>query len=191
MRLEPLPLEDWPAPQMDDETVRSVIKAMDLQSKYHYNCLDAWGLLATTAWPLNLGEGIDNERFTEADKKAIIELSKHIDGFYDQGWHGTYIPSDERAAFIKELHCTYRTSGGRWVYPGLRWDRESFFLPHMQHQATAIKEQFAQGARGIMHYQGPVNNPGNISGSRKPLMRHSMSPTKTGHSAGSAGLFVG
>jgi hypothetical protein len=29
----------------------------------------------------------------------------------------------------------------------------------MQHQAAAIKEQFAQGGRGLMHYQGPVNNP--------------------------------
>lgn len=299
MRLEPLPLVDWPADLMDDETVSSVIKSMDLQSKYHYNCLDAWGLLTTKAWPLNLGDGIDydrkhrvkkiideahnrgmkviygmgtyswgyekiieddpslaaknrdgslnmsalcdanpksfewvknildsvlsefdfdglhlesfdlggcfcpecagkagiveyhsriniktadyirskwpekfinvipigwamdsNERFTEADKKVIVELSKHIDGFYDQGWHGTYIPSDERVSFIKELHCTYGTSGGRWVYPGQRWDRESFFIPHMQHQATAIKEQFVQGVRGLMHYQGPVNNPG-------------------------------
>ena len=299
MRLEPLPLVDWPANRMDDETVRSVIKAMDLQSKYHYNCLDAWGLLATAAWPLNLGEGIDNdrrrrvkkiiaeahdrgikviygmgvmswgyekiiennpaltainrdgslnkqamcdahpesfewvkkildfvlsefdfdglhlesmdqggcfcphcagkagiveyhsrinaktadyirskwpeklinvipiqwakdsnERFTESDKKYIIELSKHIDGFYDQGWRGTFIPSSERASFIKELHCAYGTSGGSWVYPAQRWDRESFFIPHMRHQATAIKEQFAQGGRGILHYQGPVNNPG-------------------------------
>jgi len=299
MRLEPLALDDWPADRMDDETVKSVIKAMDVQSHFKYNCLDAWGLLATKAWPLNLGEGVDkgrrrrvkkiiaeaqdrgikviygmgvmswgyekiiendpsltaknrdgslnksalcdanpqsfewvknildfvlsefdfeglhlesmdlggcfcpecagkagiveyharingktadyirnkwpekiinvipiqwaqdtDERFTEADKKVIIELSKRIDGFYDQGWHGTYIASDERAAFIKQLHCTYGTSGGRWVYPAQRWDRESFFLPHMRSQATAIKEQFDQGARGLMHYQGPVNNPG-------------------------------
>jgi hypothetical protein len=101
-----------------------------------------------------------NGRFTEADRKEIIKLSKHIDGFYDQGWRGTFIPSDERASFIKELHCTYGTSGGLWVYPAQRWDRESFFIPHMQHQAEAIKKQFSQGVRGLMHYQGPVNNPG-------------------------------
>ncbi|MEI6050323.1 MAG: hypothetical protein WCS03_15580 [Bacteroidota bacterium] len=299
MRLESLALEDWPAEQMDDETVRSVFKALDVQSHFKYNWLDTWGLLATTSWPLNLGEGVDNDRrrrvkkilahahergikviygmgvmswgyekiiennpsltainrdgslnkqamcdahpesfewvkkildfvlsefdfnglhlesmdqggcfcpycagkagvveyhsringktadyirskwpeklinvipinwamdskghFTESDKKEIIELSNHIDGFYDQGWHGTYIPSEERSAFITQLHCAYGTSGGRWVYPGQRWDRESFFIPHMRHQATAIKEQFAQGARGILHYQGPVNNPG-------------------------------
>lgn len=299
MRLEPLALEDWPSERMDDETVRSVFKALDTQSHFKYNWLDTWGLLATTSWPLNLGDGVDKDRrnrvkkiltyahergikviygmgvmswgyekiiesnpsltainrdgslnkqamcdhhpesfewvkkildfvlsefdfdglhlesmdqggcfcpycagksgiveyhsrinsktadyirskwpdklinvipinwamdskghFTESDKQHIIELSKHIDGFYDQGWHGTYIRPEERSAFTKQLHCAYGTSGGRWVYPGQRWDRESFFIPHMRHQATAIKEQFAQGARGILHYQGPVNNPG-------------------------------
>ena len=298
MRLEPLPLEDWPADMIDDETVRSVIKVLDVQSRFKYNWLDTWGLLATTSWPLNLGEGIDKDRsrkvkkilayahergikviyglgvmswgyekiisnnpsltainrdgslnkqalcdahpesfewvkkildfvlsefdfdgihlesmdqggcfcpecagkagiveyhsringktadyirskwpekfinvipifwaqdsnnqFTESDKKYIIELSKHIDGFYDQGWHGTFIRPQERPAFISQLHCVYGTSGGRWLYPGQRWDRESFFVPHMRHQATAIKEQYSQGVRGILHYQGPVNNP--------------------------------
>jgi hypothetical protein len=299
MRIEPLPLEDWPAPIIDDETLSSLVKALDLQSKFKYNYLDVWGLLATKSWPLNLGYGIDkerilyvkriikeahnrgikiiygmgtyswgyekiiennpslsaknrdgslnktgmcdanpnafqwvknildfvltdfdfdgihlesfdqggcfckecagkegiveyhsrinsktadyirsnwpdkiinvipirwamdsNERFTEAEKKRIIELSKHIDGFYDQGWHGTYIPSDERASFINQLHCVYGTSGGRWLYPGQRWDRESFFIPHIKQQSVAIKEQFSQGVRGLMHYQGPVSNPG-------------------------------
>jgi hypothetical protein len=32
MRLEPLPLVEWPADLVDDETVKSVIKTMDLQS---------------------------------------------------------------------------------------------------------------------------------------------------------------
>lgn len=299
MRLDPLPLEEWPAPHMDDHTVTSLIKAMDVQSRFKYNYLDAWGFLATTSWPLNVGDGVDAERrkrvktiiseahkrgikviygmgtyswgfdkiiendpsltaknrdgslnkramcdanpksfewikkildfvlsefdfdglhlesfdlggcfcsecagkagvveyhcrintktaqyirskwphklihvipigwamdsaerFTASDQEHIIKMSKHIDGFYDQGWHGTYIAPNERKDFIKKLHCAYGTSGGRWVYPGQRWDRESFFIPHMRHQATAISEQYADGVRGIMHYQGPVNNPG-------------------------------
>ncbi|MCO5241297.1 MAG: hypothetical protein M9904_14700 [Chitinophagaceae bacterium] len=299
MRLDPLALEEWPAPNMDEKTVQGVLKALDIQSRFGYNWLDAWGLLATTSWPLNIGAGVEldrrrrvkeiinaahqrnikviygmgtyswgyekiiendpslaarnrdgsfnvkalcdannrsfewvkkildfvmsefdfdgihlesfdqggcfcpqcagkagiveyhcrinkktakyirkqwpdklinvipigwamdsNERFTESDKTHIIELSRHIDGFYDQGWHGTYIPEPERAAFIKQLQCTYGTSGGRWVYPAQRWDRESFFIPHVQQQAIAIKKQYTQGVRGIMHYQGPVNNPG-------------------------------
>ncbi|MGN6491913.1 MAG: hypothetical protein ACTHLE_07940 [Agriterribacter sp.] len=299
MRLEPLALEEWPAPHMDDKTVQGVVRALDLQSRFGYNWLDAWGLLATTSWPLNIGAGValdrrlrvkeiinaahqrnikviygmgtyswgyekiiendpalaarnrdgsvntkalcdansrsfewvrkildfvlsefdfdgvhlesfdqggcfcthcagkagiveyhcringktasyirkkwpdklinvipigwamdSNERFTESDKAHIVGLSRHIDGFYDQGWHGTYVPELERPAFIKKLDCVYGTSGGRWVYPGQRWDRESFFIPHMQQQVNAIKKQYAEGVRGLMHYQGPVNNPG-------------------------------
>ncbi len=299
MSLDPLPLEDWPALRLDDRTVNSLIRAMDTQSRFGYNYLDAWGFLATTSWPLNIGEGVDGqrrqrvktiiseahkrgikviygmgtyswgyeriiesdpslaaknrdgsvnkkarcdanpksfewvkkildfvlsefnfdgihlesfdlggcfcnecagkagiveyhcringktadyirskspgiiinvipigwamdnkERFTDADQELIIQLSKRIDGFYDQGWHGTYIAPEERKKFISRLHCVYGTSGGRWVYPGQRWDRESFFIPHMKHQATAISQQYLDGVRGIMHYQGPVNNPG-------------------------------
>ena len=85
MRLEPLPLEDWPASQMDDETVRSVIKAMDVQSHFQYNCLDAWGLLATTAWPLNLGDGVDNDRRRRV-KKIIAEAhNRGIKVIYGMG----------------------------------------------------------------------------------------------------------
>ncbi len=299
MRTEPLPLEDWPAPQLDDITLKSVIQAMELQSRFGYNMLDVWGYFATKAWPLNIGDGIDQnrrkkvrtiireahrlgikpiygmgtyswgyeeiirnnpsltainqdgkpnpaamcdanpesfewvkkildfvlsefdfdglhlesndqggcfcpqcagapggivgyhsrintktadyirskwpkkiinvipigwaaankERFTEQDKDHIIEMSKHIDGFYDQGWHGTYIAPEQRADFIKRLHCAYGTSGGRWMYPGQRWDRESFFVPYTRQQGVALKQQYEQGARGCMYYQGPVNNP--------------------------------
>jgi hypothetical protein len=299
MRLEALPLENWPAPQMDAATVKGLTAALDTQARFGYTHLDVWGLFATKSWPLNLGQGIDKARrrrvkqiiqvahdrgikliygmgtyswgyekiiendpslaatnrdgtkqgralcdanpksfelvksvldfvlsgfdfdgvhlesfdlggcfcphcagkagiveyhsrinrktadcirarwpdklinvipiswandtdgrFTESDKDIIVELSKHIDGFYDQGWRGTYVAPDERADFIKKLSCVYGTSGGRWMYPCQRWDRGSFFVPHAKHQAAAIKEQFGQGVRGLMHYQGPVNNPG-------------------------------
>jgi hypothetical protein len=62
MRTDPLPLENWPAPQMDDETVRSIIRAMDVQSRAGFNMLDVAGLLATYAWPVGLGRGIDAAR---------------------------------------------------------------------------------------------------------------------------------
>ena len=54
MRNEPLPLEDWPAPQMDEETIRSAIAAMDVQSEAGFNYLDAWGLFATKRYPLDI-----------------------------------------------------------------------------------------------------------------------------------------
>ena len=36
---------------MDDETVRSLIRVLDTQSRFGYNYLDAWGFFATHAWP--------------------------------------------------------------------------------------------------------------------------------------------
>ena len=33
LRMTPLPLENWPAPQFDDEAVASAIRAMDVQAQ--------------------------------------------------------------------------------------------------------------------------------------------------------------
>ena len=300
MRNDPLPLENWPAPQLDDETIRSVIKALDLQSRMGYNYLDAWGFFATAAWPLDIGKGVSPERkravqrilreahargigviygmgtyswgyeaiikddpsvggrsgdgtpmvdalcdanpksfewvqrildfvlsefdfdgvhlesfdrggcfcpncaggdeglvgyhsrinaktadyirsrwpdklinvipigwngggkncFDEAQKAHLLELGQHVDGFYDQGWKGTYIADAERREFIEKLPCTYGTSGGLWPYPSVRWDRTSYFLPCTKRQGRALQDQFRDGVRGCMHYQGPLANPG-------------------------------
>ena len=85
MRLEPLALEDWPAEQMDDETVRSVFKALDVQSHFKYNWLDTWGLLATTSWPLNLGEGVDNDRRNRVKKILTYAHERGIKVIYGMG----------------------------------------------------------------------------------------------------------
>jgi len=301
MRSQSLPLQGWPAPQLDEETVASAIRAMDVQSRAGFNYLDAWGLFATygyppdiasafadkdrspqvhrlikaasergmkylfgmglfswgydqivkadpavqgrskagqplahvmcgakdKAWayvqkildlalsefefsgvhlesadlgwcdcpecgakdgvvgyncrlnmraadyikqkwpgkivtciPINWIGGSGRWHFNEAEQAHVVELSKHIDCFMDQGWTGTYIPDDARQAFIRRLHCDYGTSGGLWVYHTVRWDRSSYFLPYAQRTARAIKRHFDDGARGCMFYQGPVVNPG-------------------------------
>ncbi len=51
MRNSPLPLEKWPAPQLDEEAVTSFIRAMEVQSRAGFNYLDAWGLFATYGYP--------------------------------------------------------------------------------------------------------------------------------------------
>ena len=301
MRNQSLPLQGWPAPQLDEETVASAIRAMDVQSRAGFNYLDAWGLFATygyppdiasafadkdrcaqvnrlikaagergmkylfglglfswgydqilkadpavqgrskagqpiphvmcgakdKAWgyvqkildyalsqfdfcgvhlesadlgwcdcpecggkygtvgynarlniraadyikqkwpgkivtciPINWLGGSGRPHFDEAEQSQIIELSKHVDCFMDQGWTGTFIAEDARKAFIQKLHCGYGTSGGLWVYHCVRWDRSSYFLPYPKRTAAAIKRHFEDGARGCMFYQGPVVNPG-------------------------------
>ncbi len=300
MRNEPLPLQNWPAPQLDDETIDSAIRAMDVQSQAGFQYLDAWGLFATGDYPPDIvsvmtperrrrlkrlfraakdrrmkimfGMGLmtwgfdkilqaneslrgyavkpdgqkemmshamcgakeeswkyvykildfamsefefggvhlesadqgwcgcpecagkygvvgynarlnmrcadyikkkwpgtivtsipinwTNKHFTEQEKAEIVELSKHIDCFMDQGWGGTYVAPDERVEFIRSLQCDYGTSGGLWLYPSVRWDRASYFLPYPKRTSEAIQRQFTQGVRGCMFYQGPMANPG-------------------------------
>lgn len=62
VRMTPLPLENWPAPQFDDECVRSLIRVMDIQQKADYNAFDVWGLFATYGWPVDIVSAVDRER---------------------------------------------------------------------------------------------------------------------------------
>ena len=297
MRNEPLPLQNWPAPQLDDETIDSAIRAMDVQSEAGFNLLDVWGLFATTGYPPNVAEvfsdpdrrrrvnqlikaagdrdmkmffglgvlswgydeiikqdpevrsptdsmphamcgakekawqyvekiidcalsqydfcgvhlesadlgwcdcpkcggkdgtvgynvrintraadyikskwpdkivtaipinwlnGAGRRWFNEQDKGQLIELSKHIDCFMDMGWRGSYIADEGRKEFVKKLHCDYGTSGDVRLYHSVRWDRSSHFLPYARRTGNAIRQHFAEGARGCLFYQGPVSNP--------------------------------
>ena len=298
MRTEPLPLEDWPAPQLDDHTVDSIIRAMDMQGPAGFKYLDVWGLFATFGWPLDIVSALDDERRRlisrllaaakvrgievvlglgtyswgydhiiaadpelrgkEADgsphphamcdasprafewvKKIIdfclgefdfggvhlescdlgcchcpecagkdgvvgynvrinqktadyiktkwpekfvyvitiswipalqhmnaqemdhvVELGKHVDCIFDQGHRGFHIDPQLRREFISRLDCAYGTSGQMWMYPDTRWDRTSYFLPYPWRAGEALKQLYADGVRGCMHYQGPVINPG-------------------------------
>jgi len=119
-----------------------------------------WPGKVVTCIPINWLGGSGRSHFDQGDQDQIIELSKHVDAFMDQGWNGTFIADDQRKAFIKKLHCDYGTSGGLWVYHCGRWDRLSYFLPHPQRTALAIRRHHEDGARACMFYQGPVINPG-------------------------------
>jgi hypothetical protein len=298
MRTEPLPLENWPAPQFDDECVESIIRAMEVQRQAGFQMLDVWGLFATYGWPPDIVSVLDKPRrrrinrlieaagrrglklvlglgtyswgydkiieadppvrgkgpsgephphamcdanpkafgyvkkiidfalsefdfggvhlescdlgccfcpscagkdgvvgynvrintktadyikskwpdkivyvitinwvapgqhFTGEDKARVIELGKHIDCLFDQGHAGYHVAESERRQFISRLPCAYGTSGKLWLYPDARWDRSSYFLPCVKRTGEALKEQFQDGVRGCLFYQGPVSNPG-------------------------------
>jgi len=119
-----------------------------------------WPGKIVTCIPINWLGGSGRSHFDEAEQERIIELSRHVDGFMDQGHTGTFIADGERKAFIDKLHCVYGTSGGFWVYHCGRWDRLSYFLPYPQRTAAAIRRHYDDGARACMFYQGPVINPG-------------------------------
>ncbi len=67
MRMSPLPLENWPAPQFDDQSVESAIRAMDVQAEAGFDRLDVWGLFATYGWPPDVVSALD------ADRKGRIQ----------------------------------------------------------------------------------------------------------------------
>ncbi len=95
-------------------------------------------------------------RFSAEEMDHIIELSKHIDIFMDQGHQWTFTPPER----IRELHCAYGTSGGRWLYHSARYDRLSFFVPNPRETVANIRQHHVMGARACLLYQGPVINPG-------------------------------
>ncbi len=78
-----------------------------------------WPGKVVTCIPINWLGGSGRSHFDQAEQDRIIELSRHVNCFMDQGWTGTFIAEDRRKAFIERLHCDYGTSGGLWVYhPG-------------------------------------------------------------------------
>lgn len=299
VRLQPLPGEKWPAPQFDDMTVESIVRALDVQVQAGYNMVDLWGLIATNAYPPDIAsafadperktrvrkvlkaakdrgmnvvlghgtyswgyeaiikhdrsvagrrkngsrsptalcdanpksfeyvkkildcvlseydfdgvhlESADQDfchcpkcagmygdvgyntrinaktadyiksqwpekivysitlswkglsyRLTEEEKSHVIELSKHVDCIMDQGHAGYHVDPAERREFIRKLHCPYGTSGKLWVYPSYQFNRDSFFLPYVKRAAEAIKEEYDDGVRACLYYQGPVSNAG-------------------------------
>ena len=95
-------------------------------------------------------------KFTPDDMEHIVGLSKHIDIFMDQGHQWTFTPEDR----IKELHCAYGTSGGRWLYHSARYDRLAFFVPNPRETVQNIQKHYEMGTRACLFYQGPVINPG-------------------------------
>ena len=75
LRSTPLPLENWPAPQFDDVSVESAIRAMDVQGPAGFNLLDVWGLFATYGWPPDILSAVDVERRGRIERRPVCAAS--------------------------------------------------------------------------------------------------------------------
>ncbi len=105
--------------------------------------------------PWRLTEKGAQQQFTREEFRHVLELSKHIDVFMDQGHRGYYTPPE----WIPQLHCNYGTSGGLWVYHCVRMNRLSYLIPYPKRACNLIKRDYARGARACLYYQGPMINP--------------------------------
>src|SRR6476620_8106845 len=98
VRLTPLPLEEWPAPQLDDTTVESLIRTMDVQRDAGFNMFDVWGFFATYGWPADIVSAVTPERRERVNKvlKAARERGIQMNfglGTYSWGFD-TIIAAD-------------------------------------------------------------------------------------------------
>ena len=79
MRNRSLPLQQWPAPQLDDHTVEGILRVLDVISEAGYGYLDSFGLYATDDYPTDIVSAFqDRERnrrlagiFRAAEKRGI------------------------------------------------------------------------------------------------------------------------
>ncbi len=113
-----------------------------------YSCPISW-------IPFSLAEDGRQPKLAGADFAHVLELSRHIDVFMDQGHHGRILEWED----VARLECAYGTSGGLWVYHGSRQDRLSYFLPYPLRAASHLKDHYAHGTRACLYYQGPMVNP--------------------------------
>ncbi len=113
-----------------------------------YTCPISW-------IPFELDATGHQPTFTPEDLPHVLELSRHIDIFMDQGHHGRSLKWDD----VPRLECAYGTSGGLWAYHGSRQDRLSYFLPYPLRGGKHIQDHYAHGTRACLYYQGPMLNP--------------------------------
>ena len=80
MRNEIAPLENWPYGALDDETVDSIRRALDVQSANGYTAIDLAGLLSIYAWPVDITNIADEDRRRRVNQviKAAHERSMKV-----------------------------------------------------------------------------------------------------------------
>ena len=78
VRLTPMPLEEWPAPQLDDTTVESLIRTMDVQKDAGFNMFDVWGFFATYGWPPDITSAVTPDRRQRINKILTAARERNI-----------------------------------------------------------------------------------------------------------------
>ncbi|MDD3715116.1 MAG: hypothetical protein PHU16_09735, partial [Atribacterota bacterium] len=99
-------------------------------------------LLVNTSGYLPWGDWMN-----EKERGSVLDLGKNIDIFIDGGNHGQFIHENDRAVFIDRLPCDYGTSGGFWIYPPQRFDRNRWFLPYILRSTTHLRNLYRDGSR--------------------------------------------
>ena len=85
MRTEPLPFSEWPPAVLDDITVDSLVRMLDLNAAFGYNKLDIFGLFTTWGWPVEIRSAVDRERAKRVRRILKAAKQRDIDVVYGLG----------------------------------------------------------------------------------------------------------
>ena len=112
-------------------------------------------LLVNTSGYLRWGD-----TFNKEELKKIWELGKCIDIFIDVGSHGAFVADADRKEFLQNYEAAFGNSGGFWIYPPQRWERNRWLLPHVFANHQSLKSLYDDGGNAAEMYLSPLNNPG-------------------------------
>ena len=76
MRNGPLPLQNWPAPQFDEQTLDGLVRALKVQAEAGFNFLDVWGLFATYGYPPDIKSAFQEEGRVRMVRRLIRAAEK-------------------------------------------------------------------------------------------------------------------
>ena len=112
-------------------------------------------LLVNTSGYLRWGD-----TFNAEELEKIRELGRYIDIFIDVGSHGAFVADADRKEFLKDYDAAFGNSGGFWIYPPQRWERNRWLLPHVFANYESLKSLYEDGGDSAEIYLSPLNNPG-------------------------------
>ncbi len=75
MRNEPLPLQNWPAPQFDAETLEGLVQSLNVQAEAGFKFLDVWGLFATYGYPPDIKSAFQDEGRVQMVRRLLQEAA--------------------------------------------------------------------------------------------------------------------
>lgn len=78
MRNDSLPLQNWPAPQLDEKTFEGIVRALTVQAEAGFTFLDVWGLFATYGYPPDIKSAFQDEDRVRMVRR-LIKAAENLD----------------------------------------------------------------------------------------------------------------
>ena len=115
-------LENWPYGALDDKTVDSIVRALDVQSESGYTVVDLAGFWTTYAWPVDIESVVDKDRQRRVNQvlKAAHERKMKVicfpSGILNWGYDEVLKHHLELQTDNKHEMNPFREESWKWLY---------------------------------------------------------------------------